>query len=793
MFKRLCILTFLIPFVAFSQLVTSGAVGPAGLVQNVLLGPGVTVSNIMYNGSPGAIGSFTATGTNLGISSGIVMTTGTIVNNGSGPHGPNNSPNSGFDNGMAGSGLLSNQIGGTQTFNATTLEFNFVPYSDTVRFKYVFGSEEYPEFAPPNNSGFNDVFGFFISGPGISGMQNIARVPGSGSIVSINNVNAITNSAYFVNNGDGNSSPQNGSAFYIQYDGFTKVMEAVAKVQCGQTYHLVLSIADVGDGIYDSGIFLEANSLSSKTPVEITYDLSQQVSATDPSLMAEGCVNATVTLERGTNNINSSLTIPVTVSGTATEGVDFSNIPNSITFNAGQSVTSFNFDAFVDGLPEGVETIQLEFMLTDPCGNQTPIIINLKIQDVQPVDVTIDNPGILCPGDQVTLTANATGGAPPYTYLWSTGETTQSITVSPAGTTNYTVTVTDDCLGESDDTTTTVSVPVFNPLTITNSGDITEICPYINHVLSVQSQGGAGNYVYQWTVNGQQVAGNVTSLSVAPSQSTTYSIQVTDKCGNIATTQINYVVTSPPLVLTMSPDVEICPGDSVRLSVTATGGYGQYYYNWPTLGSNQPTVWVRPNSTTTYQVIVFDECQTFTVNGFVTVTVIQPTADFQIGSHVLFDDLPIQFVNTSQNANTYHWDFGDGQTSIVTNPVNIYDEPGDYLITLIATDVKGCKDTISKPIHIKEAFYVYVPNTFTPDGRYYNNTFQASFYGIKNASIEIYNRWGELVYESKDMNFAWDGTYQGEPVQDGTYTWKITYVTLFDLEQKITGHVNLLK
>jgi len=319
-----------------AQLVTSTGQSAQSLVQNVLIGSGVTVSNILYNGSPMAIGSFTANGTNLGISQGIIMTTGTVLNNGNGPQGPNNLPSGGTDNNMPGSGILSGIIGQTQTYNAATLEFDFIPYSDTVKFKYVFGSEEYPEFAPPNNSTYNDVFGFFISGPGIAGLQNIAQLPNGGGVVSINNVNPVNNFIYYNANGDGTMAPYNTSPNYIQYDGFTDVLEARSAVQCGQTYHLILSIADVGDGSWDSGIFLEANSLSTTTPVTVTHTISQQV-FTNPDWMAEGCVSATVTVTRQ-NNINSALSIPLTVSGSATQGVDYSGIPNSINFTAGQSV-----------------------------------------------------------------------------------------------------------------------------------------------------------------------------------------------------------------------------------------------------------------------------------------------------------------------------------------------------------------------------------------------------------------------------------------------------------------------
>ncbi len=782
---------FFLCFQAIGQLTTVPGGSPVTIVQNTLLGPGVTVSNIMYNGSPSALGTFSATGTNLGITSGVVMTTGTVINNGAGPHGPNNQSNSGVDNSAGGSNLLSGLIGGIQTYNAAILEFDFIPYSDTVRFKYVFGSEEYPEFAPPNNSSYNDVFGFFITGPGIPlPPQNIAKLP-SGAIVSINNVNPVTNSSYYNANGDGSSAPQNGSPFYIQYDGFTDVLEAVSKVQCGQTYHLILAIADVGDGIFDSGIFLEANSLSSKVPVEITYELSEQAYA-DPDLMAEGCVSTVVTLERGSNGASGALTIPVNVSGTATEGVDYTDIPTTVTFAPGQTSISFSFDAFADGLTEGQETIILNFPITDPCGNVNPITINLGIADILPVSVTVQSGDVICPGDDLELLAVANGGVGPYTYQWDTGATTSSIFVTPTSTQTYTVSVTDNCLNQTATGSGVVNVPVYQPLTLIESADITEICPYIPTQLEVLATGGAGIYTYQWS-SGTQQLGNLSTQIVSPSTTTIYSITVTDQCGIASNATIVYTITSPPLTLSMNPSVEICPGDSVLVSVTATGGYGQYYYEWNPTGETTAQIWVSPLETTFYEVSVSDECQTFTVEGVTTITVVRPTANFEIASHTLFDDLPITFQNTTINGDTYQWNFGDGNTSTMVHPNNTYSEPGTYLITLIATDIKGCTDTIRKPIDIQEAYYVYVPNTFTPDGLRHNNTFGASFYGIRTANIMIFNRWGQRIFTSNELSFEWDGTYKGSMVQDGTYTWKIKYLTNSGIEETITGHINLMR
>ncbi|MFT5858549.1 MAG: gliding motility-associated-like protein [Flavobacteriaceae bacterium] len=779
----------ILPLTSFGQgLITSTAQAAPALVQNILLGSGVTVSNISYNGAAVAIGSFDGTACNVGLASGIVMTTGTVQNTGDGPHGPNNNGGSGLDTGTPGFGLLANLIGGTPTYNAAILEFDFVPYSDTVSFNYVFGSEEYPEYV---GSQFNDVFAFFISGPGIAGLQNIAKLP-NGTAVAINNVNAGANPGFFVNNGDGSSAPQNSSPNFIQYDGFTKVLTASSEVQCGQTYHLIIAIADVGDGILDSGIFLEANSLSSNTPVTLSHQLSQQV-FNDPNIMAEGCVSTTVTLERGTNNIATPMTIPILISGTATEGVDYTNVPNSVTFPAGVSQVQFSLDAFQDGIIEGQESIIITLPILDPCGNPNPLELTIYIEDVQPVAVVLTGQTISCPGETITLTATPSGGSPPYTYLWSTGETTQTITVTPSVTTTYTVAVTDDCLNETATDSYDVVIPIFAPIILTETPDITEICPYITATLDANASGGSGIYSYQWSSNFEPDLGTSASISVTPSTTTTYTVTATDNCGNTVTETIVYTITSPPLVVAMTPPLEVCAYDSVLLTATPSGGFGSYFYLWPHSGETTQSVYVIPSTTTIYTVIVSDECQTFTINGSTEITVIAPIADFTITSHTLFNNLPVQFQNLTQNGETYEWDFGDFNSSTDIHPSNTYADPGFYTITLIATDYKGCTDTIAKPIEIEEEWYIYIPNTFTPDGNRFNNDFRASTIGIQRLSIAVYNRWGQAVFTSEDLDFIWDGSYKAQIGQDGTYTYKVSFVTNSERHKTILGHVNLLR
>jgi hypothetical protein len=217
-------------------------------------GPNYTVSNVVYDGSPNAVGSFNADSTNLGLSSGIIMTTGTVSCEGSnGPCGPNNSGGAGIDNNIPGSAYISALNSGADSYNASLFEFDIVSTLDTLKFNFVFGSDEYPEYA---GSQFADAFAVYLAGPGIPGLINIARAP-NGQHVSVNTINPATNSAYYVYNGDGSNTPYSADDTYIQYDGFTKPLKIEEPILAGEAYHVIMVIADAGDGILDSGVFIE--------------------------------------------------------------------------------------------------------------------------------------------------------------------------------------------------------------------------------------------------------------------------------------------------------------------------------------------------------------------------------------------------------------------------------------------------------------------------------------------------------------------------------------------------------
>lgn len=178
-----------------------------------------------------------------------------------------------------------------------------------------------------------------------------------------------------------------------------------------------------------------------------------------------------------------------------------------------------------------------------------------------------------------------------------------------------------------------------------------------------------------------------------------------------------------------------------------------------------------------------------------------PIADFFVDNTVhLLDDATFFFDNQSQHALYYDWTFGDGDTSLATNPIHVYDAVGEYLVTLIATNDLGCADTANLTVVVREEFLLYVPNTFTPNYDGTNDTFKPI---INNRYVEssyrfaVYNRWGELVFESYDADYGWDGTYGlglNHPVQDGVFTWMVSLKMKEDEETiQFTGHVILIK
>jgi hypothetical protein len=276
-FVLLIIASLLKPGSLTAQLVVENNLTVEQLVQQIFVGQGITVVNIQFNGNPAnqviQAGYFNSENASMPIKSGMLLATGPI----SVAIGPNTSGGAGAATASNYFDLDLNTIATLPTYDAAVLEFDFVPSIDTFAIQYVFASEEYNEYVC---SPFNDVFGIFLSGPGISGpytngAENIAIIPGTDLSVAINSVNKgipgtnnadsncteeqLNNWMYFIDNTNSGS----GLVSELQYDGLTVRIPAGAAVEPGQTYHLKIAIADVGDYFFDSGIFIKEGSLGS--------------------------------------------------------------------------------------------------------------------------------------------------------------------------------------------------------------------------------------------------------------------------------------------------------------------------------------------------------------------------------------------------------------------------------------------------------------------------------------------------------------------------------------------------
>jgi len=527
------------------------------LVQDVLIGSGVQVSNIEYTGNAAAVGSFDGSSSNIGLGSGVIIATGKAVD----AVGPNNTvageiTEEGTEFFGPGDAQLT-AISSKLTFDAAILEFDFVPSADSVQFKYVFASNEYMNFV---GAEWNDVFAFLISGPGISGEQNLALVPGSANAVTIDNVNADTNSQFYIDNGD-NPGEQGGQS--VSYNGFTKVLTARIVLMRCETYHIRLAIADGGDEKYDSAVFLEAGSFS--TPSVFLDAQSSYSASANEEVLIEGCSTMSITFERS-EPLDNPLTVNLVFSGTADNGIDFTNIPSIVQFAAGSATSVINFSVIEDGTVEPTESFTITLDLGGiSCQPPEELTVEFEIEDAQDFSIDIsDNITFFpCP-QEYAIDVTPIGGYPDYTYLWSgTAETGSSITVFPLETTTYNVVVTDACSFTAN-ASVEVNTSSYQPLQVSATNAI--VCNGDIVTLESTVTGGLGNYIYLWD-NG---LGTESDYTFIPTQSNTITLQVTDEC-NIAE-QTTSEITVNQIIASFT--TELVRNDVIQFTNTTVDGYG---------------------------------------------------------------------------------------------------------------------------------------------------------------------------------------------------------------------------
>ena len=579
----------------------------------------VTIDTIIC--PDGAYGTFIGDDTDLGMSKGLLLTTGGVNR----AVGPNNSPGDfgGGDFEAPGDAdldtLSANTGSNILSFDACVVELDVFAAGDELTFEYIFGSEEYPEYV----NSINDIFAFLISGPGIVGdptinnQLNIATIPGTNTPIEINSVNNVTNWEYFRNNINGES---------IQYDGLTsdflgvkKSLTARADVTPCNTYHLKLAVADRSDGIFDSGVFIA--EISGGKP---QAGLESQIGI---DYLVEGCSGIE---EEVTFFINEAqedeTTFVVNIGGTALNGIDFTfplNDGDTLRIPAGQTSVSFPIVPITDLQAEGTETIDISLTFNFGCGDIVYYEFTIPIEDEPVIEIATGDTAFVCLDGGVSL--NVEGAT---TYFWtpvSLFPNSDPSSASPFAepTTSGYVSVVGQ-VGPCTDTDSTF-LQIIDPQISINALTVTDICEGTN--ISLEAVNNVGNQGLVWSPMVSNP--NDPIITDDPSVTTTYSAIVElEGCQDTATYTVNVDAFDFPNLTTT--DTTICESytfvaaDSI-LNTTTT-------YVWTpdtNLNDNMspsPTIEATAG-TVTYTVTATSENAFCSQSAMVTVTGVPANAD----------------------------------------------------------------------------------------------------------------------------------------------------------------------
>lgn len=452
-------------------------------------------------------------------------------------------------------------------------------------------------------------------------------------------------------------------------------------------------------------------------------------------------------------------------------------------------------------------------LITDNNNCATTVTASL-LQPAQVITGTATGTTI-CKGQSGVISASATGGSGNYYYYWTpiTPGNSASEIVSPQLNTDYTVTAYDQngCAG----TTSIAHVEVYN-LTAANIDVFgnTPICPGQASVIYAQSNGNTGPLTYIWN---QGLGNGPGVFIVTPTVQSTYIATVTSVCGNSVIDSVKVSMEPPPtIIFTTAPSSACAPGAIYFIDNSLSGAFNDKLNTWlwnfgdgATSNLQDPIhTYVTPGTYSVTLTVTTDAgCTNNNTTTPLTVTLNPiPNASFNVSStqlNIPFDKLQVNNESgPSTQTLTYNWNFGDGTTSTAFEPTHLYTNLGSFNVELVATNQFGCKDTADVVIQVVTE--IIIPNGFTPDpsgpngGTYdisslTNDIFFPYTSAVSEYHLTIFNRWGEMIFESFDLKQGWDGYYRGKICQEGVYVWKIDLKWENGREFNKVGDVTLLR
>ncbi len=657
---------------------------PQFLVENILTGVGVTTSNWTYNGSPLQLGFFNNGLSSIGLDSGIVISTDEIT--GIDPDFIG-FPDTDFST-ISNSDLLSvansvppligESFSLSQVQDVAILEFDFIPSADTVNFRFVFGSDEYLTWV---NTQFNDVFAFFIAGPGITGpysspaafpggSKNIAVVPGSTPPlpITISSVNNVLNSAYYINN------PSN---IGVNLNGYTQILTATSPVLCGETYHIKLAIADGSDQALKSAVFIEAASFSSIGDINVNV-----ITTSGENTIVEGCTDAQFIFVR--NDTTKADTIVYEISGSAQNGVDYDFINDSLFFAIGVDSLILSINPIADGLTEGTDSVIIKITTITPCGDTIIDSTTIYILDEYSISVSISGENV-CDGDSAFIYTEITGASNPIQYEWQNGQTDSILQFIP-DTSGYHLVEISDFYGCSK-TSDSIFIQVYPVPSLEVSNDTT-VCPGDTLLLIAT---GADNYT--WIPNSYLNNNTNDSVISIPLNPTLYTITGINEfnCKDTAQILIGFL---PYPSINGVKDTAVCKGDDAQLEV-----FGNGIFEWkPAEGLSSPNISnpiaLNVEEDKTYYVTLNDSAN-YSCKNVKAITIYVFEAEVDIKDTSICKAASIT-LNAQPNNGTAPYSYQWSPASSVDNPNSanpLVTVDKEFTISVVITDAKGCKDT----------------------------------------------------------------------------------------------------
>lgn len=628
---------------------------------------------------------------------------------------------------------------------------------------------------------------------------------------------------YTVTGTDGNGC-QNTDAIAITVNTLPTISVAGTTTICdGDNSVLTASGATSYSWSPGTGLSTTTGAVVTATPAA---DITYTVTGTD----ANSCVNST-TVAMVVN------ALPTVVANGAPSTTVCTG--SSVTLT-GSGATSYSWNLGVsDGVPftpGSTDTYTVTGTDGNNCSNTDQITITVVPPPVAAINGTTSGTVTACSNEMTTLTITPAGG----TYLWSTGATTQSIDVMPTSTTNYTATVTIGSCSDGTDYTVTVNTAptgsvsgTGNNLVCTGTNDTltaaggstylwntTETTPSIvvtptantdytvvvydaNNCTDTLTYGVAVNPLPTISITGTDTICNGTSttltgnggigyvwstaeatqaITVSPTLNTNYTVTGTDANGCQNTAQVSIVVMAPPSAA-VTGDTITCTGQSVTL--TAAGGNN---YVWNT-GESTQLISVSPGTTTTYTVVAFVGSCTDTANYTVNVTS-PPNVSVGADTSII---IGYSFTLNATGATEYSWIPPNDNLDCLncSNPTASPEESTTYCVI---GEQYGCVDTACINVEVViDCGQIFVPNAFSPNADNNNDCLKVYSNCLETMTLKIYARWGEVVFETSDIDACWDGTYKGQALNTATFAFVLEYTLIDGTDDVLKGNVSLIK